>query len=325
MQKANNVIPTGDLQERMVQIKTGARLHFGLLDSVEPFGGLGVMVQSPTTKVTVTTSEVFSCPTPYQERFREIAKSILTLTESVTLPAVRLDVDSNAEPHCGLGSGTQLSLAAAEAMLMFLGLDCSAEHLALAIAGRGKRSAVGIHGYFGGGMVFEAPSSGSTDLNPVISRTALPSTWCVAVLKPSLEIGQVFGLSEVEKFSKLAAAPERLRESLFELAADHVVPAAQRGDFIGFSESLQTYNRTSGQLFASIQGGPYNGLEVTSLIGWLVERGVAGVGQSSWGPGVFAWFESYEHAETIIKRLPEGVQVLTLTHPKDQPRQLAAL
>jgi predicted sugar kinase len=45
-------------------------------------------------------------------------------------------------------------------------------------------------------------------------------------------------------------------------------------------------------LFASVQGGSYNGLEVASTIATLQAMGVQGVGQSSWGPGVFAWFES---------------------------------
>ena len=324
MQETRSVLLSGDLQPRRVQVKTGARLHFGLLDSVEPFGGLGVMVQSPGTEVTATTSDAFSCSRQYLQRFREIAGRVADFANCRELPAIRLEVDSDAEPHCGLGSGTQLSLAAAEAMLKFLGVDCSPPHLALVIAGRGKRSAVGIHGYFRGGMIFETSSNESSDLNSVRNRIELPSSWCVAVLKPSLKVGPVFGLSEVEKFSRLSAAPEKLRESLYRLAAQTVLPAAQAGDFIEFSDSLQRYNRLSGELFASIQGGPYNGPEVTSLISWLIARGVAGVGQSSWGPGVFAWFESTQHAETIVKRLPEGVRVITLTHALAHPRSLTS-
>ena len=43
---------------------------------------------------------------------------------------------------------------------------------------------------------------------------------------------------------------------------------------------------------------PYNGADVTALINWLIRQGVMKVGQSSWGPGVFAWFESESHARS---------------------------
>jgi len=309
-----------DRDRRRVEVQTGSRLHFGLLDSVEPFGGLGVMVQSPQTRVTVSGSNAFVCEPEYRERFEEIAKGVVALLGCESLPPIKIQVDSQAEPHCGLGSGTQLSLAAAEASLRFLGVRQDPEQLALEVAQRGKRSAVGIHGYFHGGMIFESSIGDSSALNPIQTRTILPKSWCVAILKPSLEMGQVFGLSEVEKFSTLTAAPTALRDSLLKLATQDVIPAAQRGDFTAFSESLQVYNRTSGELFTSIQGGPYNGTEVALLIKWLVDRGVFGVGQSSWGPGVFAWFESDQHAETLMRRLPVGVKVIAMTHPLEHAR-----
>jgi len=306
--------------KKIIRIQTGARLHFGLLDSVEPFGGVGVMIQSPTTTVVASESDQFSCPLEHRERLCEIAAQVAIFAGCDSLPPIRLDVLTNSEPHCGLGSGTQLSLAASEALLRSLQVDCENEHLALRIAERGKRSAVGIHGYFHGGMIFESGSHSSESLNPINQRVSLPSDWCVAVLKPSAGSGQVFGLNEVSKFSTLAPAADALRRSLFDIANRDLVPAASRGDFVGFSKSLQSYNWNSGRLFSSIQGGPYNGPEVTSLFAWLNDQGVIGVGQSSWGPGVFAWFETRRDAEKLVSRLPSGVALVTLTNAFDRSR-----
>jgi predicted sugar kinase len=100
------------------------------------------------------------------------------------------------------------------------------------------------------------------------------------------------------------------------------MPAAVAGDFHAWSSAICQFNRSSGMLFAPIQGGPYNGRQVQTLIEWLLDRGVVGVGQSSWGPGVFAWFQSPEHAEPIIRRLPAGVQLIALARTKNVARTL---
>ena len=312
-------------RNRPVRVSAGARLHFGLLDSVEPFGGLGTMVDSPGTEVTASESDQFKCDELHRGRFEEIARRVADYVGLGNLPALKLDVQTEAEAHCGLGSGTQLALAATEAMLSFLGAQCTPIQMARDLAGRGKRSAVGIHGYFNGGMIFEASSISSAELNPIKERVELPTDWCVAVLKPSMEQGQVFGPGEVEKFSRLPAGSEELRSTLDILAQKKLLPAAREHDFHAFSDALQHYNRTSGLLFSSIQGGPYNGPEVSSLIDWLTQRGVVGVGQSSWGPGVFAWFESQGHAETLVERLPSGATLLTLTRIRVEPRKIEFL
>lgn len=321
MQQSDS-IAGGEHDLTRVTISTGARLHFGLLDSVEPFGGIGVMIRDPGTTVSASFNDVFTCPDQHLERLCEIARSVSNSLGNDDLPPIRLEVRSDAQSHCGLGSGTQLSLAAAEAMLRLLRLPYDELDLAISHANRGKRSAVGIHGYYNGGMIFESNHPDDNLLNPIQERVTLPSDWHVAVFKPLMEIGQVFGLAEVEKFATLPPAPEKLRESLQQIARRQLVPAARRGDFQEFSQALQVYNCTSGRLFESIQGGPYNGADVTALINWLIRQGVMGVGQSSWGPGVFAWFESESHARRLLRNLPEGIELMALTSAFDQPRMM---
>jgi predicted sugar kinase len=67
-----------------------------------------------------------------------------------------------------------------------------------------------------------------------------------------------------------------------------MLPAAARGQFAEFSESVYRYGRLAGMCFAAIQGGPYYGPRLIELVARVRELGVAGVGQSSWGPTLFA-------------------------------------
>ena len=133
-------------------------------------------------------------------------------------------------------------------------------------------------------------------------------------------LSYVHGADEVKKFAKLPPAQAALRRELARIANETLMPSAAEGDFHAWSRAVHQYNRSSGMLFAPIQGGPYNGPTMEALIEWLQQRGVTGVGQSSWGPGVFAWFESREHAEPIVRRLPEDVELITVTHVRNEGR-----
>ena len=310
------------LRQREVRIATGSRLHFGLFDTVDPFGGVGVMIARPVTEVVVATAERFDYHGPRSSHAAGIARRIAEFAGlDRPMPACRIDVLRQAPAHLGLGSGTQLSMAVAEGICRCLGIAMDSVGLATRIAARGKRSAVGIHGYFQGGLILE--SSGQPgQLNEIQQRVELPDSWCVAILCPTSEDESVHGVEEAEKFARLAAGDPTAKRELTRIACQDLMPAAVAGDFHAWSSAISQFNRSSGMLFAPIQGGPYNGGKVQALIQWLIDRGVHGVGQSSWGPGVFAWFESPEHAEPVIRRMPEGVQLIALTRTKNDGRTL---
>jgi len=309
-------------KQREVRIVTGSRLHFGLLDTVDPFGGVGVMIDRPVTEVVAVTAEQFDYRGPQLARVRTIAERIARFAGlGEQLPACRIEIARSAPTHHGLGSGTQLSMAVAEGICRNLGIRVDSEMLATALAARGKRSAVGVHGYFQGGLIFEA-SSRPGPLNKIQRRVELPGQWCVAILCPTTQDEAVHGVEEAERFAQLAPADPNLKRELMRIACEDLIPSAAAGDFETWSLAIHHYNRSSGMLFAPIQGGPYNGTNVDALIQWLMDRGVTGVGQSSWGPSVFAWFESTEHAEPIVGRLPDGVELIALARTKNDGRVL---
>jgi predicted sugar kinase len=85
--------------------------------------------------------------------------------------------------------------------------------------------------------------------------------------------------------------------------AETIVTALQDRDFDLFGEALNEYNRAAGEAFAEDQGGVYSSPEVEMLVGWIRNRGIPGVGQSSWGPTVFAICRDLGEAERIASEL----------------------
>jgi predicted sugar kinase len=71
-----------------------------------------------------------------------------------------------------------------------------------------------------------------------------------------------------------------------------------------FGEAVYQFGKWAGECFSAVQGGPYASPEIERLVESIREYGVPGVGQSSWGPTVFAVVECDEEA----RRLKEWVR-----------------
>ena len=306
-----------------VRIRTGSRLHFGLLDTVRPFGGVGVMTTNPETEVIVSSADEFHCTGRFRPRIEAIVKKVGQRMGLTELPACRGEVVNAAPSHCGLGSGTQLSLAIAEGICCRQECEVDQPTLAFELAGRGRRSVVGTHGYWQGGLIYESSKEVvGSDFKSIMECVSLPLTWRVAVLRPTDHGVSVSGEQERQRFAELLPASEEVGTELRRLICEEILPAATQADFRRFATSTTDYNELSGQLFAGVQGGPYNGIAVSRVIHWLREFGVLGYGQSSWGPGVFAWFASQADAETCLAALPEDIELVTLTSARNEPRSM---
>lgn len=310
-----NDLPTSDLPHArlpQVRITTGARVHLGLLDTVAPFGGIGVMVDQPATEIRVSAHSRFLADETIRDRATEIATRVAKASGNLGLPACRVELVRGAAAHCGLGSGTQVSMAIAEAMLVHLGIQADARSLAVDFAQRGKRSAVGVHGYHHGGLIFEDADS-PTDLNPMQRRVELPGQWRILLVRPRQASGTISGDIERQQFANLGGASGEAKSELLRILVDELLPAAKSHRFDDFACAVTRYNRQSGMLFSPVQGGPYHGRQVSDLVDHLQNGGVCGVGQSSWGPGVFAWFENDAPMQSIVSRLPRDVDVIAAT------------
>ena len=271
----------------MTRVVAPARLHFGLLRSsphpvTRHFGGCGLMIDRPQTIVTAEPSEVWSASGPDAERALALAQRVTTRCHTIVVEQVP-------PAHCGLGTGTALALAVGKAVAPEL------ETAELArLTGRGGRSRVGLTGFDTGGYITELSGNDS----PLSQRW--PIDWRVMVLVPEIEPCW-HGHVETVAFQKLLQShANQTHQDEMESCLKLMAFAVKGTAFDTFSDQLFKYNRLSGSLFQSVQGGHYAHPVIASLVDELRLMGVVGVGQSSWGPGVFAICRSEAEAQDVF-------------------------
>jgi beta-RFAP synthase len=271
------------------------------------------MVEQPGLRLELRADSHFGAMGPLADRAALFARRWAEF-QQVELPACRIEVVAAPPAHAGLGTGTQLGLAVAAGLNALTGLPSqTAQELAVSV-GRGLRSAVGTYGFVQGGLIVEQGKLPGEPISPLDCRLDLPNEWRFVLVRPTGLAG-LAGEDEAAAMDGLPAIPAEVTERLIGEARDGLVPAAATRDFVRFAESLYRYGNLSGQCFAARQGGPYNGLILTRLVEQLRGLGAVGVGQSSWGPTLFAVQPSQAAAESLARSLREqvGEQNLELT------------
>jgi beta-RFAP synthase len=291
----------------MTRVTAPSRLHFGLLNvpaagaapETRRFGGIGLMIDQPGTIVSVQPSSAWRFEGPLASRAQVFAHRLLAAT-GLPIPPLQVLVERCPEEHAGLGVGTQLGLAVAKAIAVQSGLDTlDAADLAVLIA-RGERSAVGVHGFDRGGLIVEPGKRKAEPLSPLLSCIRMPEEWRVAVFVPR---GGPSWHGSQEEGAFATATSTGLTASLCDLALREMLPAAAAGDLPAFGEAVHVFNRLAGQPFAAAQGGEYSSPEVAATITRIRGLGVPCVGQSSWGPAVFAIVPDASRAELLLKQM----------------------
>lgn len=302
-----------------VIITTGARLHFGLLANRpragRDFGGAGLMIEQPGLRLMARglgrgSDAAYGGARGDQHSQNGLGKTIQNRVEEfaaryrarcpadVLPPACRIEVLEGIPPHIGLGSGTQLGLAVARALACLAG-DDSADAATLAQrVGRGKRSALGIHGFAQGGFLVESGKLQADQISPLVARTDFPSEWRLVLVTPP-QVAGVSGTTELEAFAKLAPLPETVTERLCRILLMELLPAVVEHRFDACGDALYDFGYTVGEYFAPVQGGAFSNPRMKELVQVLRARGIRGVGQTSWGPTLFALCEQASLAESL--------------------------
>jgi beta-ribofuranosylaminobenzene 5'-phosphate synthase len=279
------------------QVSSPSRLHFGLFafgDQWErKYGGVGAMVSAPRVDLSVEPAPAFSVSGEAAERVHAFATRWAKYYER-DLPPISIEVDNLPPQHSGLGVGTQLALCAAAACQLHIGLKgVTAADWAKSV-GRAERSAIGTYGFLQGGLIAERGRVSADRISPLDVRCELPESWRFLLIRRHGE--GLSGSEESRAFHELSSVTETTRNRLVQIAHDGLLPAAAQANWEDFSESLYEYGRLAGTCFSAVQGGPYNGQAVTDVIEFVRSIGLPGVGQSSWGPTVYALASSNEVA-----------------------------
>ena len=282
-----------------VTVRTGSRLHFGLLgvpndapagaaDSPRRFGGVGLMLEEPAISVRVRRVDAGRSSGPTEDiahRAGDFARRVAA-NLGVDIP-LAVEVESCPPQHVGLGVGTQLGLAVGTAVATLLGRSPNPEEVARILA-RGRRSGIGLHGFLRGGFLVDGGKGPADELAPVVCRHDFPADWRILLITPNLGPG-LSGNPETAAFARMGSAATRSEtDALCRIVLLGLLPALVERDLRSFGEALHEFNRRAGLPFAAVQGGTYASPIVAEIGDWLRAVGIGGVGQSSWGPTLFA-------------------------------------
>jgi beta-RFAP synthase len=289
-------------------------LHFGLWSLAggtgRQYGGVGAMVERPGLVLAIHAAQTLAASGPLADRAVHFARRWAEFHRR-QVPPCRIDVLGAPPQHVGLGTGTQLGLAVAAALSALVGLPSQSPlELALSV-GRGLRSAVGTYGFVHGGLIVEQGKLPGEPISPLDCRLDLPAAWRFVLVRP-LGLAGLAGDEEASAIDALPAIPSAVTDELIAEARERLVPAAATGDFASFAASLYRYGHRSGLCFAARQGGAYNGPALTRLVALLRRLGAEGVGQSSWGPTLFAAMPDQAAAEQLAARLRESTDSAAL-------------
>lgn len=281
-----------------LRIRTPSRLHFGLLgwgpSALRQFGGVGLMIEQPGFLLTAARSDGWEATGPFGPRVLETAEAVVAeigRRGHSALAPVRFEVSQFTRPHVGLGSGTQLGLAVARAIAVLNRLPDPGPIEAARWTGRGRRSGVGIYGHALGGLIVDGGhrETNEASVPPLLSHMPFPDDWHVLLVQPGGAPG-LAGSEERAAFGRLASVPDRVTERLCHLVLLGLLPAVREHDLLAFGAALEAIQAEVGRVFAPAQGGsPYASPAAAPIVDWLRDRGLVGVGQSSWGPILYAF------------------------------------
>lgn len=274
-----------------VTVTTGARLHFGPLaaagSSGGKFGGVGMMISAPGCVVTARPAErdSFVGDKASAARVVEFVHRIRAGSTGVAKTTqYEIEVHEAIPSHSGLGSGTQLGLAVARALSELSGeRDVPVEALARR-AGRGLRSAIGLHGFARGGFLVDGGRADQRDqLGTLVAHYDFPPEWRLVLASPPQSSG-LSGEAELRAFAAQPPMSSALTGELCRIVLMDWLPAVIEADFARVSSAMYEFGLAVGHFFEPAQGGVFAHPRMARLVELLRARGIHGIAQTSWGP-----------------------------------------
>jgi len=308
-------LAVNDTQRRVVEVRTPCRLHFGLLalsrgqEHERQYGGAGVMIREPDMMIRLhrddSLSEIEATGPMAQQAIGFAQQFIASARETGLREPVtrgRVEVIRAPRTHVGLGTGTQLGMAVGQAMAMLAGRDHLNVQTLAPMVGRGRRSAIGAYGFGAGGFIVEGGKLDPTRLSPLLMRHDFPQDWRMVLVSPH-HLQGLAGRREMKAFAAMPDIPAEVTARMCRLVLLGLTPAMLERDLDAFGEALYELQRIVGECFAEAQGGIYADASLEAMVHQIRSWGVKGVGQSSWGPTLYAVVEDESRANHLTTQL----------------------
>jgi beta-RFAP synthase len=238
----------------VIEVRTPTRLHFGFLafgvEGEREFGGPGLMIRQPDVVMrleltggrgdVVGKGPLGDKAATAAARFLDAAMQRGMLSDR---PGVAIDMRSVPRPHTGLGSGTQIAMAAGRGLCRLLSLAEPAVPELAAMVGRGRRSAIGVHGFDAGGFLLEGGKINRQGLSPLLMRRDFPENWRIIIIRPRALEG-LAGEREHKAFGEMPAMPRQVTDELCRLVLLGMCPALVEG--ISIASAMRCMSCNSG-------------------------------------------------------------------------------
>ena len=286
-----------------VTVTSPARLHLGFVDLGGALGrkfiSVGVAIDGFTTELSISASNKFEGSGPSSERALGYARE---LYEKWNLDGgCHIKMSQSIPEHAGLGSGTQLALCVGTAVAKLCKIDVDTVEIAQEL-GRGARSGIGIAAFNQGGMIVDGGRGTNTRVPPTIARHPFPEAWRILIIEDRSDLG-LHGTNESDAFTTLPRFSDACAGFLSRQVLARVLPGVIENNIREFGIGVREIQQRVGDYFAPAQGGRYTSQAVAEVIEYLIEKDIPGVGQSSWGPTGFAFFDSDVAAHSTLKEL----------------------
>jgi beta-ribofuranosylaminobenzene 5'-phosphate synthase len=296
-------------ESRYVSIHAPARLHLGFLDMHgglgRKFGSLGLSISGVETSILAEYSDDIDVVGPSAKRAENYAEQVLS--HFGIDGGVKMTINTAIPEHSGLGSGTQLSLAVATAIVNLYQLpEQSAGRLA-AMLHRGARSGIGIGTFMHGGFIVDGGRGENTEVPPVISHMDFPEHWRIVLIFDD-EAEGINGVPERRAFNTLPPMNEETAGLLSRLTLMQALPAITENNCQQFGSAITQIQNIVGDYFGEAQGGRYTSPLLKPLLEAMENEGATGWGQSSWGPTGFAIFPNETMAFQAMKKVRDEWQ-----------------
>lgn len=309
--------------EFKVVIETPSRLHLTLIDlngiDGRVDGGIGITLSKPTFLVEAKISDelrVFGLKGRAEDHLIDQRNHILTAAKRMldylgVKTNVEFRVREDYPIHIGLGSGTQMSLAAGKAVAELFDKELNAADISK-IVGRGGTSGIGTAAFENGGFILDgghsfgeigdkkdyAPSAASVaSPPPVIARYNFPEEWNILIATPKID-RKLYGSEEVDIFKNFCPIDLSDVRELSHIILLKMIPSLLEKDICSFGESI---NRIQKIGFKKVELDLQPEV-IIDLMDLIRDLGAAGAGLSSFGPTVYGIIDKdSKEIETNVK------------------------
>ena len=284
------------------EIKAPARLHFGFMDlhggMGRRFGSIGMALSSPQIHLQATAS-------PHLEVTGEGHEKAQTITEILCRQAnanVAIEIKQTISEHQGLGSGTQMALAIGHAIANIHNTGWNSIDIAR-LSNRGQRSGIGIGAFDRGGFLVDGGKSKDEGIPLITSCLKVPEEWRVILITNTNHDKGLYGAQEKMAFKQLPEFAEKCAAYLSRLVIMGMMPAVMENNFDAFATALTRFQDRIGDYFSAFQEERYASVPLRKILEFLRQRGIQGIGQSSWGPTGFVFRPNQKTAEDLVTQI----------------------